>query len=74
MRASRRFGDVDLLNRVRGEYLEMPDMVLTVAQAGRLWGLDSPMSRRLLDELVEREFLRRAGDRYVRADIGPSRN
>jgi hypothetical protein len=30
----------DLLNRVRGEYAEMPGLTLTLAQAQRLWGLD----------------------------------
>ena len=66
--------DADLLSRVRGEYLEMPGLVLTVEQAGRLWGVDAPTSRRLLDALVERDFLRRSGDRYVRADLPPARN
>ena len=30
----------ELLGRIRGEYLEMPGLKLTLAQAQRLWGLD----------------------------------
>jgi hypothetical protein len=30
----------DALRRVKGEYLEMPGLRLTPAQAQRLWGLD----------------------------------
>lgn len=66
--------DADLLSRVRGEYLEMPGLALTVEQAGRLWGVDAPTSRRLLDALVDREFLRRTGDRYLRAEMPAGRN
>jgi Fic family protein len=66
--------EAELLSRVRGEYLEMPGLVLTVEQAGRLWGVDAPTSRRLLDALVEGEFLRRAGGRYLRSDTRRRRN
>ena len=30
----------DVLRRIQGEYIEMPGLRLTVAQAQRLWGLD----------------------------------
>ena len=66
--------EAELLRRVRGEYLEMPGLVLTVEQAGRLWGVDAPTSRRLLDALVERAFLRRTGGRYLRSDTHVGRN
>jgi hypothetical protein len=31
---------LDVLRRVQGEYIEMPGLRLTIAQAQRLWGLD----------------------------------
>jgi hypothetical protein len=46
-----------LIERARGEYLEMPGLSLTVPQAGRLWGVDHGASRRLLDRLVAEKFL-----------------
>lgn len=57
----------DLLNRVRGEYLEMPGLRLTSPQAARLWGLDQGLALALLEILVETGFLARKGDgRYGR--------
>lgn len=59
----------DWLSRIRAEYLEMPGLNLTLAQARRLWGLDELMSSALLDALVDTQFLRRtASGAYVRAD------
>lgn len=56
--------------RVRGEYLEMPGLSLTQAQAQRLWGLNREACETLLDGLTEAGFLRRnARGRYVRADV-----
>lgn len=46
-----------LLRRVCGEYLEMPGLQLTAAQARRLWGLDEPTCSQLLKLLVESKFL-----------------
>jgi hypothetical protein len=51
-----------LLQRIRGEYLEMPGLRLTAEQARRLWSLDLITCRSLLDALVEANFLRRSGD------------
>jgi hypothetical protein len=42
---------------VRGEYLEMPGLSLTLRQAMRLWHLDAVSCRRVLDELVGSGFL-----------------
>ncbi len=50
------------LNRVRGEYLEMPGLKLTVSQAQRLWSMDRPMCERLLTSLVRSNFLTRTRD------------
>jgi hypothetical protein len=51
-----------LLVRVRAEYLEMPGLKLTPAQAERLWGIDVRHCQRLLDFLVEAGFLKRSPD------------
>ena len=48
-----------LLQRIRGEYSEMPGLRLTVAQAQRLWGLDYETSRAALSALVAGAFLAR---------------
>ncbi len=52
----------EMLQRIRGEYLEMPGLRLTAEQARRLWSLDLGTCRSLLDALVETNFLRRSGD------------
>jgi len=62
--------DINLLARVYGEYIEMPGLQLTLAQASRLWNMKPTTSAHLLDRLVDASFLRRSGDRYVRADSG----
>jgi DNA-binding IclR family transcriptional regulator len=56
-----------MLNRVRGEFLEMPGLHLRVEQAQRLWGLDRSTCEELLSSLVDAKFLwRRSGDVYCR--------
>jgi hypothetical protein len=45
------------LDRVRGEYLEMPGLRLTLAQAARFWSLDPGTCARVLDALVKARFL-----------------
>ena len=49
--------DEHLLRRIRGEYLEMPGLRLTLQQAQRLWDIDERTSARLLRLLVELKFL-----------------
>ncbi len=57
----------ELLQRVRGEYLEMPGLRLTAEQARRLWALDQRTCHTLLDMLVEARFLARSRDgKYFR--------
>ena len=46
-----------LVERMRGEYTEMPGLSLTVPQAGRLWGVDCAATRVLLEALVAQKFL-----------------
>ena len=49
--------DEAILRRIRGEYREMPGMRLTEDQAMRLWALDRPTCRRVLDSLVASHYL-----------------
>ena len=61
----------ETLNRIRGEYEEMPGLTLRREQARRLWQLDDVTCGELLDALVEMQFLRRRDDgRYVRVGTG----
>jgi hypothetical protein len=46
------------VDRVRGEFREMPGLQLTPGQAQRLFGLDPVACRRVIDALVESSFLR----------------
>ena len=49
--------DDRMLQRACGEFLEMPGLRLTCLQAQRLWGLDEPTCRELLEYLVDAKFL-----------------
>ena len=60
--APTRFPNEDVLRRVRGEFLEMPGLRLTEAQARRLWGLDAAACHALLAALVDANFLFRTRD------------
>jgi hypothetical protein len=46
-----------LLLRIRGEFLEMPGLRLTLRQAMRLWNLDAETCESALRVLVEDQFL-----------------
>ena len=52
----------EVLRRVKGEFLEMPGLRLTEAQARRLWGLDRDSCSALLSALVDANFLFRTRD------------
>jgi Fic family protein len=52
----------EALRRIRGEYLEMPGLRLTMSQAQRLWDLDRRTCEALLDKLVSVHFLSRTRD------------
>jgi hypothetical protein len=52
----------DLLRRVEGEFLEMPGLRLTEAQACRLWGIDAAQCSALLSALLDARFLFRTPD------------
>lgn len=60
-----------LLQRIQGEFREMPGLRLTPAQAQRLWGLDRDRCAALLGALVDTRFLARTADgAFVRFDAG----
>jgi hypothetical protein len=46
-----------LTKRIRAEYLEMPGLRLTLAQAQRLCGVEASLCRAVLEELVDARFL-----------------
>ena len=46
-----------VLERVRAEYLEMPDLRLKIEQVHRLCGLDRQSCQLVLDVLVDAKFL-----------------
>ena len=62
----------DVLQRIQGEYAEMPGLRLTPAQAQRLWGLDRATCEALLKTLVNEKFLSQTQDgSFIRTDGGP---
>ena len=65
----------DVLQRIQGEFVEMPGLRLTAAQAQRLWGLERDVCDALLKELVDAKFLLKTRDgAFIRMDgAGPSR-
>ena len=57
------------IDRIRGEYQEMPGLSLTEPQGQRLWGLTPSACREVLETLRSSGFLRRTyRGQYVRAD------
>ena len=61
----------DLLRRLQSEFLEMPGLKLTMAQAQKLWALDSTSCSKLLETLVNVNFLWRTRDgAFMRVEHG----
>ena len=59
----------EVLQRIQGEFVEMPGLCLTAAQAQRLWGLEREVCDALLGALVDARFLSRTRDgAFVRQD------
>ena len=52
----------DVLQRIQGEFVEMPGLRLTAAQAQRLWGLERDVCDALLGALVDAKFLAQTRD------------
>ena len=66
-------GQPNLLERIRMEYLEMPDLRLTKWQARRLWNLEPAVCDELLAALVREGFLARSNDgSFLKRHSGPS--
>ena len=62
----------EVLRRVQGEFLEMPGLRLTEAQARRLWGLDEASCGALLGALVDARFLFKTRDgAFMRIECAP---
>ena len=61
-----------IVDRVRGEFLEMPGLELTEKQAIKLWSLDADECRYVLDVLVAAGFLRWTARRTVMRTGRPS--
>ena len=47
-----------LVSRIRSEFLEMPGLQLTLAQAARLWDMEPRACRDVIEALVDSAFLR----------------
>jgi hypothetical protein len=63
----------ELVRRICSEFVEMPCLRLTCAQAQRLFGLTEDTCRCLLDALVADKFLsRNANGMYVMRSSGPA--
>jgi len=52
----------ELLDRIQGEYLELPGLRLTDVQAGRLWDVDRTTCSALFEALVDGRFLQKTSD------------
>lgn len=59
--ASRSESDA-IVRRVRGEFVEMPGLRLTLKQAGRLFGLPPTLCEAVLGRLVDERVLLRTPD------------
>jgi hypothetical protein len=62
--------DSDLILRVSAEFHEMPDLVITVGEASRLFAVERSRCRRILDTLVTRGVLTTDGRVFTRAGTG----
>ena len=58
---------LQLLDRIRSEYIEMPGLRLKREQASRLWGLEEGVCVELLQRLIDEKFLcHKADGSYAR--------
>ena len=58
----------DAVRRAQSDFLEMPDLRLTLPQAARLWAYDALFCSEVLATLVETRFLVRSRDTFIRAE------
>ena len=61
---------IDLTALICAEYLEMPGLCLTVAQAARLWNVGYDECLQSLDTLTRGGFLYRSRDQDIRTGCG----
>jgi hypothetical protein len=59
-----------LCERVRGEYLEMPCLRLTLVQASRLFNLEFTHCSEVLQALVKEGVLRTDGREFLAGNVG----
>jgi hypothetical protein len=59
-------GLAPITQRVEAEYVEMPGLCLTLAQASRLFGLDKQTCQTILKSFVQTGFLRESAGRFLR--------
>ncbi|MBI2187772.1 MAG: hypothetical protein HYU37_11755 [Acidobacteria bacterium] len=62
----------EVLDRIRGEYNEMPGLRLTPQQAARLWQMERTVCEAALDALVQQRFLNRTNEGAYVALPNPS--
>ena len=62
--------DEAVCERVRGEYLEMPGLRLTLVQASRLFNLEVTHCSQVLEELVKDGVLRTNGREFLARNTG----
>jgi hypothetical protein len=55
-----------LVRRIQSEFIEMPGLTLTLAQATRLWGLERDLCERVVTVLVGTSFLKRTPAGIIR--------
>jgi hypothetical protein len=59
----------EVLQQIQGEFVEMPGLCLTAAQARRLWGLEGDVCVALLGSLVDARFLVQTRDgAFIRSE------
>ena len=60
-----------LVQLIREEFEERPELRLTVREASHFWALDEAMCEQALAELAKRGFLAEDGDRRFRIQSEP---
>jgi hypothetical protein len=57
----------ELVRRIQSDYVQRPELRLTLEEAQHLWTLDPTECEALLTALVDAAFLRRVGGAFMRA-------
>jgi hypothetical protein len=57
----------ELLRRIQSDYVQRPELRLTLEEAQHLWQLDRTECEALLTAFVDAAFLRRVGGAFMRA-------